>query len=194
MMAGGGNGAGRQTISIGPRGIVLPTQNPNADFTADGSRAGGPAGAAGARPNNWSDNHLAPTAAESAALAGDPAQHSSQGHCLLFAQLRNLWGRALPRVYEVYEGELHPKHHFQCWPTLSAWLPLNSYRKRLERLSAPHRLPLQKLLHAVRLVCTSPFPVTLSPSALWGTLPLCHLAIRHQHAPLVVFTACTAAT
>ena len=34
MLAGGGNAAGRQTISIGPRGIVLPAQNPNADFVA----------------------------------------------------------------------------------------------------------------------------------------------------------------
>ena len=72
MMPGGGTGSGRQTISIGPRGIVLPTQSPSADYAADGSRAGGPAGAASARPNNWSDNHLAPTAAESAALAGEP--------------------------------------------------------------------------------------------------------------------------
>ena len=71
MLAGGGNAAGRQTISIGPRGIVLPAQNPNADFVADGSRAGGLPGAAGARPNNWSDNHQAPTTAEAAALAGE---------------------------------------------------------------------------------------------------------------------------
>ncbi len=70
MMAGGSNGAGRQTISIGPRGIVLPAQNPNADFVGDGSRAGGPPGAAGTRPNNWSDNHQAPSTAEAAALAG----------------------------------------------------------------------------------------------------------------------------
>lgn len=79
MMAGGGNGASRQTIAIGPRGIILPAQHPNAEFAADGSRAGGPLGAAGARPNNWSDNHLAPTAAESTALAGGSPPASLQG-------------------------------------------------------------------------------------------------------------------
>ena len=70
MVTGGVNGGGRQTISIGPRGIVLPSVNPGADFAADGARGGVPAGAGSSRPNNWSDNHLAPTAAESAALAG----------------------------------------------------------------------------------------------------------------------------
>lgn len=74
MITGAGNGGGgRQTISIGPRGIVLPSQNPGADFAADGGRAGGAAGAGGSRPNNWSDNHLAPTPAEAAVLAGERA-------------------------------------------------------------------------------------------------------------------------
>ncbi len=71
MLTGAGHPAGRHTISIGPRGIVLPSQNPGADFAADSGRPGGPPGASSSRPNNWSDNHLALTAAESAALAGD---------------------------------------------------------------------------------------------------------------------------
>ena len=69
MITGATNGGGRQTISIGPRGIVLPSQNPGADFAAEAGRPG--AAPTSSRPNNWSDNHLAPSAAESAHLAGE---------------------------------------------------------------------------------------------------------------------------
>ena len=78
MTAGGSNGGGRQTISIGPRGIILPAQGPTADYTVDTGRPAGQAGTAGARPNNWSDNHLAPSATESAALAGELQSMSVQ--------------------------------------------------------------------------------------------------------------------
>ena len=48
-----------------------PAQDPSGDFMADRSRAGGPLGAAGFRPNNWSDDQQAPMAAEAAAVAGE---------------------------------------------------------------------------------------------------------------------------